>query len=220
MSDPTRLKIGSLVLEHDGSYWSGELMLRSFADLMGPKRREILVEIEAEELPSPAQQAGIRWLLAEEDAASRAVRKAIVAGYPEQRRRFGNDVPMPETLDEDALADHVDLRGVTFHEATRGRVPYIGFLFGCTWEDEHGLGLMMHGTRCVELGGADTAILGWIAERDAAASGDTARKPAKQAPAKKVAAKKIATKETAAKKTAAKKTAARTPAAKKIARKK
>lgn len=215
MTVPARMKIGSLVLEHDGSYWSGELALRSFADLMGPKRRKLLVEIEGEELPTAAQQAGIRWLLAEQEAASRAVRKAILAGYPEQRRRFGHDVPMPETLTEDMLADHVDLRGVTFHEATRGRVPYIGFTFGCTWEDEHGLGLMMHGTRCVELGGADTAILGWIADRDAKAGGGTAKKPATRPATKKPAAKTTTAKKIAAKKPAAKKIAARKPAARK-----
>ena len=46
-------------------------------------------------------------------------------------------------------------------------VPYVGFEFGCTWDDEHGLGILMHGQRAVEIGGADTAFLLWIAEQDA-----------------------------------------------------
>jgi hypothetical protein len=45
-------------------------------------------------------------------------------------------------------------------------IPYAGFEFGCTWDDEHGLGVLMHGTRAVDIGGADTAFLLWIAEQD------------------------------------------------------
>ena len=44
---------------------------------------------------------------------------------------------------------------------------YVGYEFGCAWEEEHGLGLMMHQGRIVAMGGADTAILEWIAEKDA-----------------------------------------------------
>ena len=46
-------------------------------------------------------------------------------------------------------------------------MPYVGYEFGCEWEDEHGLGVLMHGTRVVDVGFADTAILLWIAEADA-----------------------------------------------------
>jgi len=35
-------------------------------------------------------------------------------------------------------------------------IPYVGFEFGCTWDEEHGLGVLMHGTRTVEIG--DTAM--------------------------------------------------------------
>ena len=43
----------------------------------------------------------------------------------------------------------------------------MGFKFGCTWDDEHGLGVMTHRGHVVEVGGADTAFLEWIAEADA-----------------------------------------------------
>ena len=45
---------------------------------------------------------------------------------------------------------------------------------GCTWDDEHGLGFMVHGDRVVKLGGADTSFLEWVAERDVKASGGAA----------------------------------------------
>lgn len=45
-------------------------------------------------------------------------------------------------------------------------MAYVGFSFWCTWDDEHGLGVMTHKNRVVKIGGVDTALLNWIAESD------------------------------------------------------
>jgi hypothetical protein len=61
----------------------------------------------------------------------------------------------------------VGLYAVNIHQLDNDGVPYVGYEFGCEWDEEHGLGVLMHGTRLIEVGFADTAILLWIAERDA-----------------------------------------------------
>jgi len=38
-------------------------------------------------------------------------------------------------------------------------LTYAGFEFGCTWDEEYGLGVLMHGTRTVEIGGADRNLV-------------------------------------------------------------
>ncbi len=38
--------------------------------------------------------------------------------------------------------------------------------FGCTWDSEHGLGVMTHKNRIIEIGDASTAFLTWIADKD------------------------------------------------------
>jgi hypothetical protein len=56
-------------------------------------------------------------------------------------------------------------------------VAYTGFEFGCNWDEEHGLGVMMHQSRIVEfpehgigkVNGADLASEEWLAEEDAKA---------------------------------------------------
>ncbi|MCO1337131.1 hypothetical protein MO867_22665, partial [Microbulbifer sp. OS29] len=61
----------------------------------------------------------------------------------------------------------IGLDTVFIHQINRGDgIPYIGFLFGCKWEPEHGLGILMHGNRVVEIGFADTAFTLWVAEDD------------------------------------------------------
>ena len=59
------------------------------------------------------------------------------------------------------------LYAVNIHQLDNDGVPYVGYEFGCEWDEEHGLVVLMHGTRLIEVGFADTAILLWIAERDA-----------------------------------------------------
>ncbi len=61
----------------------------------------------------------------------------------------------------------IGLHTVHLHPLEKDGVPYVGFEFGCTWDEALGLGILMHGERPVDIGGADTAFLLWIAERDA-----------------------------------------------------
>ena len=74
---------------------------------------------------------------------------------------------MPDIRTADDLHSLIGLSSVNVHQVQKNGIPYAGFEFGCTWDEEHGLGVLMHGTRTVQIGGADTAILLWIAEEDA-----------------------------------------------------
>jgi hypothetical protein len=72
------------------------------------------------------------------------------------------------------LKSLVGLHTVNVHQITRDGLPYIGYEFGCNWEEEHGLGALMHGTTVVQIGGADTALLLWIAKQHAQAGASDA----------------------------------------------
>jgi hypothetical protein len=154
----------SLSLREFFGFLSGELKVPAFGELLGAKSSKALVEIEQtrdeDDALEPEVRAGIEWLIANEEATAKAVVAAIVGKHPE----IASDVQAK-----------FDLRSVHFHPAVNGEEPYVGFSFGCSWDDEHGLGVMMHGTRAVEVGGADTAILAWIAERDAKKAGPVAK---------------------------------------------
>jgi hypothetical protein len=161
--DPDPIRFGrALALDFDGAYWTGHLKLAGLRTLA---REPLLVEIEDDDGVPAVKQRGIRWLVAHHVAAGKRLAAAILAGYPALRARL-TGFAMPG-LTARTLRKHVELRSVHFHDAVRGRTPYLGYELRCSWDDEHGLGAMMHGTRLVELGGADTAILEWIADRHA-----------------------------------------------------
>jgi uncharacterized protein DUF6985 len=78
---------------------------------------------------------------------------------------------VPEVGSEAELSSMVELESVHVHQVVAGGLPYLGFALRCDWDEEHGAGVLLHGTRVVEIGGQDTAFLLWIAERDAEAWG-------------------------------------------------
>lgn len=121
--------------------------------------------------PGAAALARLRWFLDHEAAVSDAARGAVVAAWPGLLDTHGepDDHPLPVVASATDLESLLRLRAVVVHAVERDGVPYLGFEMDCVLDDEHGLGVMMQGARPVELGGADTAILGWIAERDARA---------------------------------------------------
>lgn len=53
------------------------------------------------------------------------------------------------------------------HRVFADGLAYIGIALGCTWDQEHGLGILIHGSKIVSVGGWDTSFMEWIPESDA-----------------------------------------------------
>lgn len=115
--------------------------------------------------------SSVVWVIENEALISQALILSLLKEYPslqEQYGYFGNEKAqlMPDIKSADDLRALVGLSSVNIHQVQKNGIPYVGFEFGCTWDNEHGLGVLMHGTRTVEIGGADTAVLLWIAKQD------------------------------------------------------
>lgn len=126
----------------------------------------------------PAHEAAYRFALERAARVQVVVLDALVAELP--RLTAGFAAGTAPAADLDALRDMVTLVGVHLHHAERGGVAYVGYELGCAWDREHGLGVMTHRERVVEVGQADTSLLGWIAEQDRDGTlGTAAREPAR-----------------------------------------
>jgi hypothetical protein len=96
-----------------------------------------------------------------------SVRSKYVALARKQPNFMGDpDVSMPENPNRVTFAALHQLQALFVHPIMREGLAYVGFSFNAHWEPEHGLGVMAHDGRVVEVGGADTAFLTWIAEKD------------------------------------------------------
>lgn len=113
----------------------------------------------------------VSWFEQNEPIFSAAVKAAIInwcsLESAERAAKFDFGEYFPVVIDDDELRENIGLYAINVHQVDADGVPLVGYEFGCEWEQEHGLGVLMHGTRVVDVGSADTAFLLWIAEEDA-----------------------------------------------------
>jgi hypothetical protein len=181
-------------LEWDKSFWSGEVLLPSWAGFQSRRgayatvtsgaksdgRARLTIDPEDEEArtpPLPEQRQAYQLLLDTESNVGNSILEAIFAKYPGMRKSYGYDDDeaaelMPEIERPKQLRKLIGLSEVHVLNVAKVGIAYIGFEFGCTWDSEHGLGVMTHRDRVIKVGGADTSFLAWIAEEDATANGE------------------------------------------------
>jgi hypothetical protein len=119
-----------------------------------------------------SEKSSIAWVVDNEASISESLILTLLREYPSLQEQYGYSGDekaerMPDVRTVEDFRALIGLHSVNVHPVEKDGVPYAGFEFGCTWDDEHGLGILMHGARTVEIGGADAAILLWIAKRDA-----------------------------------------------------
>lgn len=73
---------------------------------------------------------------------------------------------MPDLTNINGFADLLSLTTFYIISVYKDDIPYMGFDFSCSWDSEHGLGIMTHKDRVIEIDGAETAFATYIAKDD------------------------------------------------------
>lgn len=114
----------------------------------------------------------VKWVIDNQNAVHDAMLERLFAEYPDIRERyldwFGEEeakTALPIVRSEHDLKKIVGVVSINVHQIAKDGKPYVGVELGCTWEVEHGLGVLLHGATALEVGGTDTAILLWKAKR-------------------------------------------------------
>jgi hypothetical protein len=176
----------------DGLWWTATVLLPSWRgfqsrqgaygsqdsnlDSDGVVRIVFAPEGRGNEPLTDSEMAAINWVITHEVSISTALLLALLKEYPALQEQYGysgeeKTTLMPDITSVEELRPLIGLSSINVHPVQRDQIPYVGFEFGCTWDEESGLGVLMHGTRTIKIGGADTAILQWIAEEDARKGG-------------------------------------------------
>jgi hypothetical protein len=180
-------EIPELKLEHN-RFWAGTTVLPSWKgfqsrqgaycskDISIPSDGRVRIVFAPEgrgtEPLTEMELSAVQWVVEHESLLSQAVVKSLLEEYPRLQKQYEYVAKeraelMPDVKSVKDLRSLIGLSVVNVHQVQKDGIPYVGFEFGCTWDEEHGLGVLMHGTRTVEIGGADTAGLLWIATEDA-----------------------------------------------------
>jgi hypothetical protein len=152
----------------DGSY--GALSSDSPSD--GCVKIVFAPEGRGNEPLSDFEKSSVTWVVENEAAIASSLLNALLDKYPKFQEQYGYAGEdklkfMPDVTSIEGFRGLIGLYSVNVHPFQKDGIPYVGFEFGCTWDEEHGLGALMHGTRVVKIFGADTAIFLWLAKQDA-----------------------------------------------------
>jgi hypothetical protein len=145
----------------DGDWWDGSV------DLVFGGDAALTVtphDPSVSRMPSEAQSEAMAFHMEHGQEVLAAVLAALQPYYAEMRPQYlsflgsEGDSLMPGVHSTDELRRLIDLRHVHVHPWIKDGVGYVGLQFGCTWDQEHGLGVLMHRDRVVCIGGADVSF--------------------------------------------------------------
>ena len=168
------LRTGSKLLEigpDEFENWSCQFVLPEWKEFHCENSREdatgenlFLVlrgddERSPEELDPSAYQSGLNWVIQNSAAIREAAMVAIFKYIHETLiGEYGLDDPdLRKIKRKDSLRKAIDPSYLHLFPQAKEGVPYFALEFECSWDPEHGCGVMYWGNEVVEVGISDTA---------------------------------------------------------------
>lgn len=108
---------------------------------------------------SKAQFNSIKFLKENSELIRDSLLNGLLKNYTNEKEKYESFMPEIKTI-----SDYKKHLGVTFihiMDSKKGHHAYVGFELGCAWDNEHGVGVMMHKDRIVKIGLAEESFNHW-----------------------------------------------------------
>lgn len=120
---------------------------------------------------TPEHLNAYNYLTTHSEQIRDALLKKLFVEYKNLQADYGYDTDeakeiMPDVESIEDFKTLVGLSQIHIMNVSKDGLAYVGYEFGCTWDDEHGIGFMTHKDRIIDFGGADTSFLTWVAKKD------------------------------------------------------
>ncbi len=110
------------------------------------------------EKPQAFQQNALNYFIDNQTKIFYSLCQAVIEHYPNLIKLYGSDI-VPELKLVSDVKHNISISTIHILGEEKDDFSYLGFDCGCTWDDEHGLGIVMHKERCIEIGQHDTAFM-------------------------------------------------------------
>ena len=136
------------------------MCIRDSVNLSIPRRDENDADPQP---PSKEQIAGYQLLKDDGPRITENVLAALLKDYTQLRKRWLKQDPdleseLPAISTTKEMRKHVGVGIVHVHDIAKSGHAYIGLELGCTWDEEHGAGVILHKSRVIAAGQADTSF--------------------------------------------------------------
>ncbi|MDX1907907.1 MAG: hypothetical protein SF053_12810 [Bacteroidia bacterium] len=160
-----------------GQYYKGELMLPSWAGFQSRqgsyasknsnKASDGLVkvfitgkEVDGVKVTTAEQVNAVKYLIDNADNVRDALLLGLLHEMPGLEDIYEDLLPEVHKIED--FQDVIGLANIHLMESDKEGFAYVGFELGCNWDEDHGVGVMMHKDRVVAVGQATTAFDCWV----------------------------------------------------------
>jgi hypothetical protein len=180
-ANPLTLKLPPFPpLKREMHEWTGKDVIPAFAGTQErhgpytsrsspkPSKGSVTLEIprldDNDQSPAPPakeQIAAYAYFKEHQAEVTQAIMQALLKDYTKLRRRWlksDPDLDLPDITTPDDMRKNVGLGTLHMFDVAKAGVAYFGLELGCTWDEEHGAGVILHKNRVVAVGQADTSF--------------------------------------------------------------
>lgn len=121
-------------------------------------------EVDHVKVSSQAQINAIKFLADHSEIIRDEIIRELIVAFPDMKAV--DEDHFPEIKNVEDIKNHIGLSIVHVMTSDKDNFAYVGFEFGCTWDEEHGLGVMTHKNRVITIGQADKSFDIWSTYAD------------------------------------------------------
>lgn len=160
-------------IKQKDDFWEAEIQLESWNEFYD-ETLKLTLNVGGEtgvDKVAEVHERAYHYLMANQKQLLEVIFNEVYKHYATWQDEYGYDEEEKVLYMPDLHSSH-ELKKLMFPETIfimdveLGQMPYIGVSFNCEWDEEHGMGIMLHKDRVVDVGGQDTAFTNWIAEGD------------------------------------------------------
>ncbi|UZQ52281.1 hypothetical protein OP486_09030 [Clostridium kluyveri] len=159
-------------IEFRNGMWNGKIHLDCWSNFFEGKN-DIDLNIGGDSKTEKLEQIhknGYEYVISNQEELLNSILNELLKQYSTMQEEYGYDEELEEIMPNvNQILDFkklIEPKRIYILNVENEDIPYIGFHFLCSWDEEHDLGVMMHKDRIIKMGGADTAFLSWIAKND------------------------------------------------------
>ena len=160
-------------MEKNDIFWEGSIQLTEWEKFFGNKL-DVKLNVGGDsivEVITEIHENTFNYFVEKQANILDIAINEIYLNYPSWQEEYGYDEDeklslMPNLTCIEDLKKLIKPQKIYIMDVETDNIAYCGIEFQCRWDEEHGLGLMIHKSRIVKVGGADTAFMTWIAEED------------------------------------------------------
>lgn len=117
-------------------------------------------EVDYVKITTQQQVNAIQFLVNNSDKVKDVILVGLLCELPNLREVYDDSIPDITSIED--FKNIIGLANLHVMSSDKDDYAYIGFELGCDWDEEHGVGVMMHKDRVVAIGQADTSFDSWV----------------------------------------------------------